>query len=58
MWVIHAVVATTLMGMGVIAVLVANVPGWKPIAAAGAVGFILAFPVSWYVANKMEGTVR
>lgn len=54
MWVLHAVVATTLMGIGVTAVLAANLPGWKPIAIAAAIGFFVAFPVSWVVARKIE----
>ena len=58
MWVIHAVVATTLMGVGVTAVLAAGLPGWKPIALAAAIGFLAAFPVSYFVAGKMERLVR
>lgn len=58
MWVIHAVVATTLMGIGVTAVLAAGMPGWKPIALAAVVGFIAAFPVSYVVAGKMEHLSR
>lgn len=54
MWVIHAVVATTLMGVGVTAVLAANMQGWKPIAIAAAIGFFVAFPVSWLIARKIE----
>lgn len=54
MWVLHAVVSTTLMGIGVTAVLAANLPGWKPIAIAAAIGFVVALPVSWLVARKIE----
>lgn len=54
MWVLHAVVATTLMGVGVTAVLAANMQGWKPIAIAAAIGFVVAFPVSWLIARKIE----
>ena len=54
MWLLHAVVSTTLMGIGVTAVLAANLPGWKPIAIAAAIGFVLALPVSWLVARKIE----
>lgn len=58
MWAIHAVVATTLMGVGVTAVLAAGMPGWRPIALAAVVGFVSAFPVSYVVANKMEHLAR
>ena len=54
MWVLHAMVSTTLMGIGVTAVLAANLPGWKPIAIAAAIGFVVALPVSWLVARKIE----
>lgn len=54
MWVLHAVVSTTLMGIGVTAVLAANMQGWKPIVIAAAIGFVVALPVSWLVARKIE----
>ncbi len=54
MWVLHAVVSTTLMGIGVTAVLAANMQGWKPIVIAAAIGFVAALPVSWLVARKIE----
>lgn len=54
MWVLHAVVSTTLMGVGVTAVLAANMQGWKPIVIAAAIGFVAALPVSWLVARKIE----
>ncbi len=54
MWVLHAVVATVLMGIGVTAVLAMAMPGWQPIAVAAAVGFVLAFPISWAIGRKIE----
>ncbi|MDP3908297.1 hypothetical protein [Novosphingobium sp.] len=54
MWVLHAMVATTLMGAGVTAVLAANLPGWQPIAIAAAIGFVAALPVSWLIARRIE----
>ncbi len=54
MWILHAVVATVLMGIGVTAVLTLGLPGWQPIAIAAAAGFAAAFPVSWPVARKIE----
>lgn len=54
MWMLHAMIATVTMGIGVTAVLAMNMSGWKPIAAAAAIGFVIAFPVSWAVARKIE----
>lgn len=54
MWILHAMVSTTLMGVGVTAVLAAKLPGWQPIAIAAAIGFVAALPVSWLVARKIE----
>ena len=54
MWVLHAVVSTTLMGIGVTAVLAANMQGWKPIVIAATIGFVVALPVSWLIARKIE----
>lgn len=58
MWILHAVISTTLMGSGVTAVLAANLPGWKPIALAAGIGFILSLPVSWLVANRIQNLAR
>ncbi|MCB2067662.1 MAG: hypothetical protein KDE15_13600 [Erythrobacter sp.] len=52
--VLHAVIATTLMGIGVIVVLSVQMhAGWQPIAIAAAIGFVLSFPVSWLIARKI-----
>lgn len=59
MFVLHTVIATTLMGIGVTAVLAAGMVGTQPIAIAAGVGFILAFPASWLIARrvvKLAGT--
>jgi predicted PurR-regulated permease PerM len=53
MMILHSVVATTLMGIGIIFVLAAGMVGTKPIAIAAVAGFLLAFPVSWLVAQKI-----
>lgn len=55
---IHAVVMTTLMGVGVTAVLAMNMPGWKPIVLAAAIGFVVSIPVAWFVAKKIESATR
>ena len=53
MMVIHAVVMTTLMGICVTAVLTMNLPGWKPVVIAAAIGFVAAFPISWAIARAI-----
>jgi predicted PurR-regulated permease PerM len=53
MMILHAVVATTLMGIGVTAVLAAGMDGMQPIVIAAAAGFVLGFPVSWLIARKI-----
>ena len=58
MWILHAVISTTLMGVGITGVLAANLPGWKPIAIAAAIGFILSIPASYLIANKIEHLTR
>ena len=48
------IVATTLMGIAVIAVLSMDMQaGWQPIAVASAAGFVLAVPISWFVGRKI-----
>ncbi|MGY6550577.1 MAG: hypothetical protein ACXIT4_01640 [Erythrobacter sp.] len=48
------IVATTLMGMAVIAVLVADkTVGVAPIIWAAAGGFVAALPVSWLIARQI-----
>ncbi|HNN55908.1 MAG: CTP synthetase [Novosphingobium sp.] len=54
MWILHAVISTTLMGIGVTGVLAANLPGWKPIVIAAAVGFIISLPASYFIARKIQ----
>lgn len=54
MWILHAMISTTLMGIGVTAVLTMNLPGWKPIALAAAIGFAISLPVSWWTARKIQ----
>lgn len=48
------IVATSLMGMAVIAVLSMDMrAGWHPIALAAAAGFVVAIPVSWLIGRKI-----
>ncbi|HOB13383.1 MAG TPA: hypothetical protein PK680_00995 [Novosphingobium sp.] len=58
MWILHAMISTTLMGIGVTAVLAANMPGWKPIVIAAAIGFVAAFPISYFVSQKIQHLTR
>jgi len=58
MGILHALIATVLMGVGVTGVLTANLPGWKPIAIAATIGFVLALPLSYLVANKIQHLTR
>lgn len=46
-------ISATLMGVAIIAVLVAGYDTLLPVVAAAAVGFVVAIPVSWVVAKAM-----
>ncbi|MEM9578650.1 MAG: CTP synthetase [Pseudomonadota bacterium] len=50
---LYGIVATTLAGTGVIAVLSTGVTEVMPLIAAAAAGAILALPVSCFVASRM-----
>jgi hypothetical protein len=50
---IFSMVATTLMGIGVIAVLVMGYVSAQAIVAAALVGLVLALPVTWAVARAI-----
>ena len=54
MWIFHALISTTLMGVAITAVLVAELSGWKPVAMAVVVGFVAALPISYLIAKKVE----
>lgn len=51
--ILYSLISTSLAGTGVIAVLVAGYGTLIPILAAAAAGFVLALPVSWYVARQI-----
>ncbi|KPL69104.1 hypothetical protein SZ64_13915 [Erythrobacter sp. SG61-1L] len=51
--ILHLVIGSTLMGVGVIAVLVMGMTQPRPIILAAVVGFLIAFPVSWMVAKAI-----
>ncbi|WP_121630740.1 hypothetical protein [Tropicibacter alexandrii] len=51
--ILYSLISTSLAGTGVIAVLAAGYGTLIPILAAAAAGFVLALPVSWYVARQI-----
>lgn len=53
MMILHSVIATTLMGMGITTVLAAGMAGSRPIIIAAAIGFVISLPVSWLVARQI-----
>lgn len=54
MMTLFSMVATTLMGIGVVVALTTGYDTLTPILIAAAVGFVLALPVSWFVAKQLE----
>ena len=57
-FILHLVIGTTLMGIGVTTVLSMGLNTARPILLAAIVGFIVAWPVSWLVARKITQVVR
>ena len=56
---LFAIIGTTLMGMGVVAVLTLRMDSTAmPIIIAAAVGFLLAIPASWLVAQQILAVKR
>lgn len=52
---LYAIIATTLAGTGVIAVLAMGFDTLTPILLAAGTGALLALPVSWIIAAKLTG---
>jgi hypothetical protein len=52
-FILHLFIGSTLAGVGVIAVLVAGTSAPLLILAVAAIGFVLAFPVTWMVARRL-----
>lgn len=50
---LFSLISPTLMGVGIVAVLVAGYGTLLPILIAAAVGFVLALPVTWQVARAL-----
>ncbi|KPP94790.1 MAG: hypothetical protein ACOCYR_05420 [Erythrobacter sp.] len=54
--VLFPMIATTLMGIAVIAVLTMDLQaGMQPIAIAALVAFVLSVPASWFIARQIPG---
>lgn len=53
--ILHAVIATMLMGVGVTALLVAGMGTPMAITLAAAFGFVIAVPLSWLVERRISG---
>ncbi|MBD3729827.1 MAG: hypothetical protein IE933_08995 [Sphingomonadales bacterium] len=51
--ILHLVISTMLMGMGITAVLAAGMGTPKLIILAAAAGFVLSIPFSWFVAKQV-----
>ena len=54
MMILFSMISTTLMGVGVVIALTTGNDTLNPILIAAAIGFVLAIPVSWWVAQQLE----
>lgn len=54
MMVIFSMASTTLMGVAIVVALTTGHDTVRPILVAAAIGFVVALPVSWVVARKIE----
>ena len=54
MMILFSLISTTLMGVGVVIALTTGNDTLNPILIAAAIGFVLAIPVSWWVAQQLE----
>ena len=55
MMTLFSMIATTLMGVFIVAALTMGYVATQPILIAAALGFVLAIPVSWVVARQIAG---
>ncbi len=55
MMILFSMISTTLMGVGIIVALVLGYDTLNPLLVAVAIGFVLAFPASWFVAKQIVG---
>lgn len=56
--ILFSMIATTLMGVGIIAVLTMGMDTWKPIVLAAAAGFVVSIPVTWLVSRQLLNATR
>ena len=55
MMLIYSIAGATMAGIGVIVAVTMNLYDFQSIIIAAALGAVLALPVSWLVAKKLEG---
>jgi len=55
MMMLFSMIATTLMGVGIVIALTMGRVDGSSIIAAAVIGFVLAIPVSWLVARQIAG---
>ncbi len=53
MMILFSMISTTLMGVFIVAALTTGYDTLNPILIAAAAGFVLAIPVSWWVARQL-----
>lgn len=53
MMMLFSFISTTLMGSAVVVVLAMGMDTVRPIALAALAGFVISFPVSWFVARQI-----
>lgn len=51
---LYSIIATAVAGTAIVAVLVMGLAGWQPIAAAGAIGALIAVGVTWAAARRIS----
>lgn len=54
MVILFLVISTTLMGMLIVVALTSGYDTLNPILIAASIGFVLAIPFSWWVAQQLE----
>ena len=52
---LHGLIGTTLAGVAVVVALVAGFGTLWPLLAAAATGWLIGWPVSWYIARQLSG---
>lgn len=54
MMLLYSIVGTTLAGIGIVVAVSLNMYDTQSIIVSAVIGAILGFPVSWYVAKKLQ----